>query len=71
MNSRRKKWPHYAEWARQDALDELESIVTNLELLVEGEQFTRTETLRRQALALKSAMKARESLIKARFDERV
>ena len=51
-------WPNAAAWARDDAADELVVAIHALTPLVAGEAFDRTETLRRQAVALASVQKA-------------
>jgi len=37
MTRRRKKWPHYAEWARQDAISEAERGLREAEPVLRGE----------------------------------
>jgi len=57
--ARRQKWPHYAEWARADAVDAFQQIVAELRPLVdEFGQFTRTEQVRRMAAAVIAAQAA-------------
>jgi hypothetical protein len=53
-----RAWPNAAAWARDDAAGELVVAIHALLPVVEGQQFDRTETLRRQAVALAAAQKA-------------
>jgi hypothetical protein len=47
-----REWPNNAAWARDSAAQELVAAIRALTPLVNGEPFDRTETLRRQAIAL-------------------
>ena len=50
--TRPRAWPNWAAEARDRSAEEATREIRLLRPLVEGEQFDRTETLRRQALAL-------------------
>ena len=50
-----KTWPYLAAQQRNAAAEEAMKIARNLRPLVEGETFTQTERLRRQAIALSAA----------------
>ncbi len=48
-----REWPNHAKSARDRAAEELQQAERMLRPLVEGIQFDQTETLRRQAMALR------------------
>lgn len=61
-DDRRQKWPHYAEWARQDSAESCKRIIAELRPLVDDlRQFTQTEQVRRVAAAV---IEAQDALIK-------
>lgn len=47
-----REWPNSAAWARDCAAQDAVAGIRALRPLVAGEQFTREEVLRRQAIAL-------------------
>lgn len=53
-----RPWPNGAAWARDDAAAELVRAIRALTDLVNGEPMDRTETLRRQAVALTACQHA-------------
>ena len=71
MVTKRKKWPHAAAWARDDAAADLQTVIVMLTPLVEGERFDQTETLRRQSVSLAAAQRGLLALIAAGAKVRV
>ncbi len=60
--TRARGWPNNARAARDGAIREIQQVVRLLMPMVQGEQFDRTETLRRLALAMVSALSAIRTL---------
>ncbi len=60
--TRPRGWPNNARDSRERAIEESQKVVRLLMPIVQGEQFDRTETLRRLALAMVSALSALRAL---------
>ena len=57
-----REWPNAAAHARDEAAADAVAGIRALRPLVEGEQFTREEVLRRQAIALSSLFSIAQAL---------
>ena len=57
-----RPWPNAARWVRDEAADEAAEGIRALRPLVMGEQFTREEVLRRQAIALSALQRIAQAL---------
>ncbi len=65
MATKRKKWPHWAAWARDDAIAEATEALRDLEPVLQG-RADQAETIRRVGLVVHRLHRIIQSLTEVR-----